>query len=100
LRSARVRFVAGFGRAKSNPIAKAQHRFRDWDAVDVCAIGRIEIFQPVSFAGQLQLRVMSRDRWIVNGYRVVRATPNRDQIFDEFMRSPLITSFGILSPLT
>ena len=71
-----------------NPVVKVEHRFRDGDPVDACAICRTEILQPVSFPGQLQLRVMRRDRWIVNDYGVVRAAPDRDQIFDEFIHSP------------
>ncbi len=40
----------------------------------------------VGFACQLQLRMTRRDRWVANDYRVVRAAPDRDQIFYEIMR--------------
>ncbi len=86
MRFARIRLVARFDSSEANSVVKTQRCFRSRDAVDVCAIGRIEIFQLVSFTGKLQLRVMTRDRRIGNNNHIIRAASNRDQIFDEFMR--------------
>jgi hypothetical protein len=64
------------------------------DAVDACAIGR-PIFQPVSFTGKLQLRVMT-DRRIGNTIMLSGARPIVIKSSTSSCVIPLMTSFGML----